>query len=108
VAPRARQLAPGADGGDLAADEYDDPVGLGESGRLRGGPDDRRAPLTEGCPQLDLGGGVQGTGDVVGQEELGVGSQRSGEREALDLASGEPDTAVPHKSVLAAGLVDVA
>src|SRR3712207_8191920 len=40
--------------------------------------------LAERCPQLDLGRGVKGARDVVGQEQLGVGSQRACECEPLE------------------------
>jgi hypothetical protein len=57
---------PAAGGGDLAADEDHDPVGLGEGGPFRGGADHGCPPLAEGCPQFDFGGGVECAGDVVG------------------------------------------
>ena len=60
VAPRARELAPGADRGDLAVDQDDDPVGLLEGGALGGGADHGGAALAQGDPQLDLGGRRRG------------------------------------------------
>ena len=57
------------------------------------------APLPQGGPQLDLGRGVEGAGDVVGEQQLGVGGQRPREREALHLTSGQPHAAVPDERV---------
>jgi hypothetical protein len=107
VAPGSADLGPGPDGRDLAVDEDDDTIGLGEGGPLGGGADDRRTPLAQRRPQLDLGGGVEGAGDVVGQQQLGVGRERPGQGEPLDLSSREPDAAVTDQGVLAAGFGDV-
>src|SRR3954467_9975421 len=63
VAPGRCQIVPGAGGGDLAAGEDDDPVGLGQGRAFRGGADHGCPPLAERCPQLDLGSGVEGAGD---------------------------------------------
>ena len=58
-------------------------------------------------PQLDLGGGVERGGDVVGEQQLGVAGQRPGQREPLHLAAGQPDAAVADQGVGAAGGLDV-
>jgi hypothetical protein len=107
VGPRRSQLGPRTHRGDLAVDHDDDPVGLSESGSLRGGADDRRVPVTQRPPELDLGGRVERAGDVVGQEQLGVGGQRSRQGETLDLSPGEAYATVTDDRVRAARLLDV-
>ena len=102
------ELAPRPDGGDPALDEHDDPVGLGQRRALGGRADDGRRRAAQRRPELDLGGGVERRGDVVGQQQLGVAGERAGQREPLHLAAGEPDAAVADERVGAAGLLDVA
>ena len=59
MGPPRLERSPRADLGHPAVDEHDDPVGLGEGGPLRRGPDDRGATGAKGGPQVDLGRGVQ-------------------------------------------------
>ena len=108
VAPPRRQLSPRTLVGDPAVDQHHDPVGPGQRRRLRGRPDDRRPPLAQRLPELDLGGGVERRGDVVGQEQLGVAGQGPGQREPLHLTSGQAYAAVPDERVGSARLGHVA
>ena len=72
------------------------------------------APMTavprvaQRLPQLDLGGGVERGRHVVGQQHVGVGGQRPGQRESLHLPAGEAYAAVADERVGAAGLGHVA
>ena len=66
-------------------------------------------PRSRSAAQSSISGsGVECAGDVVGEEHLDAGSQRSCEGEPLYLSAGEPDATVPDQGVLPTGVLDVA
>jgi hypothetical protein len=59
--------------------------------RLSGrGGDCRRSAAGQGVPEVGLGGGVQGGGDVVQHQQVGSDAQGAGLGEALRLPAGQP------------------
>ena len=107
VAPPLRELTPRSRLDDPAPVEDDDSVGLRQRGRLAGRADDGRPAGAQGCPELDLGGRIERRGDVVGQQQVSLAGERSGEGQPLHLTAGETDPAVADEGVGSAGLGDV-
>src|SRR5699024_8275410 len=99
VRPGGLELLPRPGGRDGALLQHHDPVGQGERGLLGGRTDHGGPALPQRCPQFQLGGGVQGAGDVIGQQHLRLGGQGSSQREPLHLTAGEPHPTMSHHRV---------